>query len=67
MSVGGYAFEEEQQLFFNGIIYNHAFDKIEAFDENNISEEIDRAWYIANGEQQEPFYTDLKMKMERLR
>lgn len=59
MSVGGYAFEDKQRLFCNGIIYNHQFDKLEDFDESKISEEIDRAWYQENGEEQEPFYTDL--------
>ncbi|MBU1666876.1 nickel-dependent hydrogenase large subunit [bacterium] len=59
MCAGGYAFEERQRLFCNGIIYNHEFDKIENFDEKKISEEIDRAWYQDNGEAEVPYYTDL--------
>ncbi|NEW61362.1 nickel-dependent hydrogenase large subunit [Sulfurovum sp. bin170] len=59
MCAGGYEFEDEQQLFCNGIIYNHEFEKIEDFDESKITEEIDRAWYRVRGEEAEPFYTDL--------
>ncbi len=55
LSVGGYEFEGERRLFCNGVIYNHDFENIEDFNESNISEEVDRAWYKDN----EVFYTDL--------
>ncbi len=59
MSTGGYEFEGNQRLFCNGIIYNHDFENIEEFDETKITEEVDRSWYIDNGDKQEAFYTDL--------
>jgi len=55
MSVGGYEFEGERQLFCSGIIYKHDFDNIQEFDESKITEEVDRAWY--DGEDID--YTDL--------
>lgn len=55
MSAGGYAFSADQQLFCEGIIYNHDFSKLEDFDAKKITEEVDRAWYKDN----EVFYTDL--------
>ena len=58
MSVGGYAFEEQRELFCNGVIFNHDFENIEDFDANKITEEVDRAWYNANTKDQEVCYTD---------
>jgi quinone-reactive Ni/Fe-hydrogenase large subunit len=55
LSVGGYCFDEENQLFENGVIYNHDFEKIENFDEHKITEEVERAWYKDDA----PYYTDL--------
>ena len=55
LSVGGYEFEGERQLFCDGVIYNHDFENIADFDESKISEEIDRAWY----KDDEVHYTDL--------
>ncbi|KIM12343.1 MAG: hydrogenase 2 large subunit [Sulfurovum sp. FS08-3] len=56
MSVGGYAFEGELQLFESGVVYGHDFDTIHPFDEHQITERIDRAWY---NEAHEIEYTDL--------
>jgi len=58
MSVGGYEFDDKR-LFNDGIIYNHDFDNIEDFDENKISEEIDRAWYSDEPKDNTIKYTDL--------
>jgi len=58
MSVGGYEFDDKR-LFNDGIIYNHDFDNIEDFDENKISEEIDRAWYSDEPKDNNIKYTDL--------
>lgn len=55
LSVGGYRFDGTNQLFEEGVIYSHNFDTIEAFDEKKITENIDRAWYCADG----ICYTDL--------
>ncbi|MDD2653178.1 MAG: nickel-dependent hydrogenase large subunit [Sulfurimonas sp.] len=55
-SVGGYAFDATQQLFSSGVVYGHDFSKVEEFDESKITEEVDRAWYSADGE---VCYTDL--------
>ena len=55
MSVGGYEFEGEKNLFCSGIIYGHDFENIEEFDEVKITEEVDRAWY----KNDDVFYTDL--------
>ncbi|RLA81596.1 MAG: hydrogenase 2 large subunit, partial [Epsilonproteobacteria bacterium] len=51
-------FEGEQQLFSDGVIYNHNFTNIENFDESKITEEVDRAWYN-DDEEQSINYTDL--------
>ena len=59
LCVGGYEFENEQRLFCNGVIYGHDFENIEEFDESKISEEIDRAWYKGDAEDNEVDYTDL--------
>jgi len=61
LSVGGYEFEGNQKLFCDGIIENHDFKNIAAFDENKISEEIDRAWYKKSeaSDEHEIEYTDL--------
>ena len=58
MSVGGYEFDDKR-LFNDGVIYNHDFDNIEDFDENKISEEIDRAWYTDEPKDNTIKYTDL--------
>jgi len=55
LSVGGYRFDNENKLFDSGVIYDHLFDNVEKFDENNITEEIERAWY----KDDKPYYTDL--------
>ncbi|MDQ7043938.1 MAG: nickel-dependent hydrogenase large subunit [Sulfurimonas sp.] len=59
LAVGGYEFEGEENLFSSGVIYNHDFQNIENFDESKITEEIDRAWYSGDGEENEICYTDL--------
>lgn len=56
ISVGGYQFEGELNLFESGVVYNHDFDTIEEFDEKEITEHVDRAWY---NEKNEIEYTDL--------
>jgi len=55
LCVGGYCFDNENLLFENGIIYNHDFDHVESFDEHQITEEVERAWY----KDDKPYYTDL--------
>jgi quinone-reactive Ni/Fe-hydrogenase large subunit len=55
LSVGGYAFDKENQLFEDGVIYDHDFDDIKEFDEHKITEEVERAWY----KDDKPYYTDL--------
>ena len=59
LCVGGYEFAGEQRLFCNGIIYGHDFTNIEEFDENKISEEVDRAWFSGDSKENEICYTDL--------
>jgi len=59
LSVGGYEFDGDSQLFSDGIIYNHDFENIEDFDESKISEEIDRAWYSNESIENEVCYTNL--------
>ena len=59
LSAGGYEFEGERKLFCDGVIYNHDFDKVEGFNEEKISEEIDRAWYSGDARENEINYTDL--------
>lgn len=59
LCVGGYEFEGEQRLFCNGVIYGHDFSKIEEFDENKVTEEVDRAWYSGDALNNEVCYTDL--------
>jgi len=56
MSAGGYSFEGELNLFESGIVYGHDFETIHPFDESQISEHVDRAWY---NEADEVEYTDL--------
>lgn len=65
MSVGGYSFKNDIELFSNGVIRDFDFENIEDFDINKVTEEACRAWYKddskvypLNGET-EPFYTDL--------
>jgi len=55
LSVGGYAFDNENLLFENGVIYGHDFEEVKEFDENKITEEVERAWY----KDDKPYYTDL--------
>ncbi|MDO8453792.1 MAG: nickel-dependent hydrogenase large subunit [Sulfurimonas sp.] len=59
LCVGGYEFEGEQRLFCSGVIYDHDFLNVEAFDESKITEEIDRAWYSGDALNNEVCYTDL--------
>ncbi len=55
LSVGGYSFDKENQLFEDGVIYDHDFENINSFDEYKITEEVERAWY----KDDKPYYTDL--------
>ena len=55
LSVGGYSFDKENQLFESGVIYAHDLDNIHSFDEHKITEEVERAWY----KDDKPYYTDL--------
>ena len=55
LSVGGYAFDKENQLFESGVIYSHDLENINSFDEDKITEEVERAWY----KDDKPYYTDL--------
>ena len=55
LSVGGYSFDKENQLFESGVIYAHEFKNIDSFDEHKIIEEVERAWY----KNDKPYYTDL--------
>ncbi len=55
LSVGGYSFDKENQLFEDGVIYDHDFENINNFDEHKITEEVERAWY----KDDKPYYTDL--------
>ncbi len=59
LCVGGYEFEGERKLFCDGVIYNHDFENIEDFDENKVTEEIDRAWFKGESLENEVEYTDL--------
>lgn len=56
LSVGGYEFDDNQKLFDSGVIYGHDFEDVKEFDENKISEEVDRAWFNKDNEIE---YTDL--------
>lgn len=55
LCVGGYYFDNENLLFESGIIYGHNFEDIKHFDEHQITEEVERAWYRDD----QPYYTDL--------
>jgi quinone-reactive Ni/Fe-hydrogenase large subunit len=55
LSVGGYSFDKENQLFESGVIYGHDLENIHSFDEHKITEEVERAWY----KDDKPYYTDL--------
>jgi len=65
MAIGGYRFGKAQQLFEGGVVLGHDFGKVEAFDEQYITEEASRAWYADDEPlspyegKTEPFYTDL--------
>jgi len=54
-AVGGYPFGEGEKLFCEGVIYGHDFGSMESFDEQYMSEAVDRAWYVGD----EVEYTDL--------
>lgn len=58
LCVGGYEINESKKLFSSGVVFNEDFSNIKDFDESKITEEVQRAWYT-NDEEQEPFYTDL--------
>jgi quinone-reactive Ni/Fe-hydrogenase large subunit len=55
LSVGGYSFDKENQLFESGVIFHHNLENIDSFDEHKITEEVERAWY----KDDKPYYTDL--------
>jgi len=55
LSVGGYCFDDEHMLFESGVICDHDFKTIENFNEQLITEEVERAWY----KDDQPYYTDL--------
>lgn len=55
LCVGGYKFGKEDQLFEGGVIYGYDFNEIKPFEENRITEEVERAWY----KDDQPYYTDL--------
>jgi quinone-reactive Ni/Fe-hydrogenase large subunit len=48
LSVGGYEVEKDRYLFSQGVVYSHNFNDSFGFDENKISEEVDRAWYSSD-------------------
>jgi len=56
--VGGYPINSEKNLFSSGVIFANDFSNIKEFDSSKIKEEVQRAWY-SDDENQEPFYTDL--------
>ena len=65
MSVGGYSFSNDIELFESGVIRDFDLENIEEFDINKVTEEACRAWYEndekvypSKGETK-PFYTDL--------
>ena len=57
LCVGGYRFGKEDQLFEDGVIYEHNLNDIKPFDESKITEEVERAWY----EGDTSHYTDLNV------
>lgn len=57
-AVGGYGIDEKRTLFSSGVIYEHDFSNIHAFESTKITEEVKQAWY-SEDEKQVPFYTDL--------
>jgi len=65
MAVGGYTFGKNEALFEGGVITDHTFEKVEAFDASYITEEASRSWYADDEAtspyegKTEPFYTDL--------
>lgn len=65
MSIGGYSFSNDFELFSNGVIKNFDFENIEDFDLSKVTEEATRAWYEDDEKvypldgKTEPFYTDL--------
>jgi quinone-reactive Ni/Fe-hydrogenase large subunit len=65
MSAGGYALADDEPLFASGVIWNHQFDTVEAFDPDSITEEAARSWYADEApthpfdETTEPHYIDL--------
>jgi quinone-reactive Ni/Fe-hydrogenase large subunit len=53
--VGGFKFDKENRLFEDGVIFGHDLNDVMPFEENKITEEVERAWYDGD----EPYYTDL--------
>ena len=61
---GGYQFGKQQMLFESGVIFDHLFDALEPFDQEHITEHVNRSWYEGDevnpyASETEPFYTDL--------
>ncbi len=65
LAVGGYSFSKQEKLFEGGVIVEHDFENIEAFDDRHITEEASRSWYTDEEAVSpydgttEPCYTDL--------
>lgn len=59
LAAGGYEFDSEEKLFSGGVIFNHDFENIAEFDEHQVSEKVDRAWYTNDPKENEIAYTDL--------
>jgi quinone-reactive Ni/Fe-hydrogenase large subunit len=53
--VGGFKFDKENRLFEDGVIFGHDLNNVMPFEENKITEEVERAWYDGD----DPYYTDL--------
>jgi len=56
ISVGGFTFGEGK-LFESGIIFGHDLNAVQPFDQEKISEHVERAWYEEK-DPQTPCYTD---------
>lgn len=48
LACGGYRFGKDSVLFAEGVIEDHAFEKVQSFDAQKITEEASRAWYTQN-------------------
>ncbi len=64
LATGGYTFGKKQMLFESGVVFDHDFDSLEAFDITHITEHVSRSWYEDDETdlyqtKTEPFYTDL--------